>query len=375
MTDTAPPLTDDSGLDEPVEAQPTGWSTVDWRRWMPLAAVIVGVLVAHLPYLLGIFDPNPLLRTSGLGTGIHPGPFPGLDTIDPNTGYISQALTHHAAESWLHGHVPWWNPFEGLGAPAAGEMSGMAMFLPVVLLAHFAQGEIAMYLLFGLVAAVSTYFLLLRLGLRPWICSAAGIAFGLDGTLAWFRISPANPVCFLPLMLLGLELIRDGVIRGRPTRWWLVALGLAMSVYAGFPEVTYLDGLVVAVWALARLQGITRGQIRAYALPRVGGAALVGVLLAAPLLVAFVRLPVPCLHRRPQRRVCQRPPAPPLLVGTVLSVHLRADIRIHRRQPRRPSPHPVLGHERRLCHRATVVLALAGLWDAPTGLFGSGSPS
>jgi hypothetical protein len=40
------------------------------------------------------------------------------------SGWTSQALGHLAALDWLHGTVPWWNPFEGLGAPLIWEPGG-----------------------------------------------------------------------------------------------------------------------------------------------------------------------------------------------------------------------------------------------------------
>jgi hypothetical protein len=255
--------------------------------YLPVLVVVAAVVGAHLPYLLGVFDPNPMKPFSGLVSGIHSGVLPGNDTIDPNTGFTSQTFSHRAALDWLHGSVPWWNPAEGLGTPLAGTMKGMAMFLPFVLLLRFQEGQIALYLVFDLIAALSTYFLLRRLAVRTWVCAAAAIAFGLNGTMAWNRYAAADPVCFLPLVILGLELIRDGVRTGRPTRWWFAAIALAMSVYAGFPETTYLDGVVILVWALARLSGLHRQEIRRY-LTRVGSVGVVGLCISAPVLTALV---------------------------------------------------------------------------------------
>src|SRR6476646_4436481 len=92
----------------------------------PVVLMAAVVVCAHLPYLLGLFDPNPTKAFSGLTSGIQPGLLPGYDTIDPNTGFTSQAFSHLAATDWLHGVVPWWNPTEGIGSPLAGDMKGMA---------------------------------------------------------------------------------------------------------------------------------------------------------------------------------------------------------------------------------------------------------
>ena len=252
----------------------------------PIAAVIAAILIANLPYLLGVFDPNPMLTDSGLATAVQPGVLGYHATIDPNDGYTAQALTHRNAESWLDGRVPWWNPDEGLGAPAAGEMQSAALFLPFVLLTHFAEGDLMLLLLLSLIAGLATYALLRCLQLNRWACAAGGVAFGLNGTFAWFRHAPDFPVCFLPVMLLGVELIRASQLDGRPSRWWLLSLGLAFSLYAGFPETALLDGYVVALWCVLRLPGLRRDARRSYA-ALIACAAVVGLLLAAPILVAF----------------------------------------------------------------------------------------
>ena len=46
-----------------------------------------------------------------------------------------QALGHLVATDWFSGHVPWWNPYEGLGVPLAGDMQSGAFFPPTLLFA------------------------------------------------------------------------------------------------------------------------------------------------------------------------------------------------------------------------------------------------
>src|ERR1700750_3176616 len=69
----------------------------------PVVVMVVAVAWAHLPYLVGLFDPNPTKVFSGLTSGVQPGLLPGYDTIDPKTGFTSQAFSHLAATDWLHG--------------------------------------------------------------------------------------------------------------------------------------------------------------------------------------------------------------------------------------------------------------------------------
>jgi hypothetical protein len=141
------------------------------------------VLVANLPYLVGAADANPLGTRSGLATSISAGLLPGERAADPNDGFVSQALGRRAALDLLHFRAPWWNPYEGTGAPLAGEMQSAALFPPTLLTA-LSDGQLYEHVLLELLAGVSTYVLLRRLGLARWPCAAAGIAFALNGTFA-----------------------------------------------------------------------------------------------------------------------------------------------------------------------------------------------
>lgn len=252
---------------------------------LPLALIGVAILVVNLPTLLDLVTRNPvqlfayLQSTSGHQT------LPGSSIIDPNAGYITMAMGHLAAMDWLHGHIPWWNPYEGLGAPLAGEMQAGAFF-PLVLLLQGALGFVVFHIALELTAGYATYFLLRRLDLGRAASTAGGVAFGLCGTLAWFEHATANPVAFLPLALLGVERARAASVEMRANGWRLLAVALALSIVAGFPEVAYLDGLLVAIWAAVRLLSLP--VRRQFMLAKLAVGCAVGLLLSAPALVAFI---------------------------------------------------------------------------------------
>ena len=172
----------------------------------------------------------------------------------------------------------------------------------------------------------STYFLVRRLGVGRSFATAAGVAFGLCGTFAWLAHAPIRPVALLPLCLIGVERAIEAAREAGRGGWRLLAVALALSILAGFPETTFIDGLFVAWWAVLRLAGPGRDVWRA-ALARLAGGAAVGVALAAPLLVAFADyLPYAYVgattgvrrHVAPERRT--RPAGPPLLARTHLRV-------------------------------------------------------
>ena len=290
-----------------ANSRPTGrsWTDLVARARSPspdtiaLLAIAGIVVLANSLYWSGLFDPNPLGRSSGLGyfaglfdpngIGTWGGPAPGLlvgtPMIDPSNGQASQALGHLAALDWTHLRLPWWNPYEGTGMPLAGEMQAGALFPPTLLLL-IGNGQVYEYLLLELVAGISTYFLLRRISVGRWASAAAAVAFALNGTFAWYSHAAANPVAFLPLLLLGIEIAFAASAAGRRGGWWLIAVALALSIYAGFPETAYVDGLLAVFWFGWRFGCAGRQSLRSFVTKAALGS-IVGALLAAPVLVAF----------------------------------------------------------------------------------------
>jgi hypothetical protein len=244
------------------------------------------VLVANAVYLLGIGDPNPLATRSNLATGMQPGPLPGLPTIDPNNGFISQAMSHRAALDLLRLQLPWWDPYEGLGAPLAAELQNASLF-PFTLLTFFANGQIYEHMLFELLAGWGTFLVLQKVRLS-WLASAAGgAAFALNGTFAWFSHAPVNPIFLLPLVILGMERSRDAALGQRRGGFGLLALTGALSFYAGFPEVTLIDTLLALVWAGWRLSSCDP-PTRLRFIRKLAAGGTIAALLSAPLLIAWL---------------------------------------------------------------------------------------
>jgi hypothetical protein len=261
-----------------------------WRRLPPgawaLVAITLAVLAANAIYLLDFSDPNPLAARSGLLSTVVAGLAGAQPTIDPNNGFVSQAIGHLAALDLLGLHLPWWNPFEGTGAPLLGETQSAALFAPTLLTA-ISNGQLYEHILFELVAGGATYLLLRRLSIHRLAATAGGIAFALNGTFAWFMHATVNPVALLPLLLLGIEMAAGAAREGRRGGWWLIAVAGALSVYAGFPEVAYIDALMGVVWFGWRLAGLDRSA-RGRLLAKAGAGVLGAVLLAAPMLVAIL---------------------------------------------------------------------------------------
>jgi hypothetical protein len=253
---------------------------------LALVAIAVAVLLANLPALVGFVDPNALDFRSGLVKALTPGLISGKPTVDPSNGFDSQAIGHLAALDWLHLHLPWWNPYEGTGMPLAGETQSAALFAPT-LLTYFSNGQLYEHVLFELIAGICTYRLLRCIGLVRAAALAGGIAYALNGKFAWFSDAGVNPLAFLPMLLWGLERAYAATVERRAGGWRLVAFAVALSIYAGFPEVAFINGLMAIPWLLWRC-GCLRGRDIGRLLVRAALGAVGGLLLAAPMLVAML---------------------------------------------------------------------------------------
>ena len=245
------------------------------------------VLIINVSYITGLTTPNPLVTRSGLAQQTSHGPVKrGYSTIDPNDGYTTQALGRLASNDLIHGKLPWWNPYEGVGVPLAGEMQSAAYF-PLTLLLLTPLGTLLIHIVLEIIAGVATYELVKKIGANKWVSVLGGVVFAANGTFAWLANSVVNPIAFLPVMLLGVEYAANKPKSAKA--WILIALGLALSLYAGFPEVAFIDGAFVVFWAIIRYFWLekAKGLRKPYFLSVLVGV-VVGLLLSAPILNAFI---------------------------------------------------------------------------------------
>lgn len=242
-------------------------------------------ILVKSPLLLGLLVSDPLLVWGEVSGTDQSGPIWGRPSIDPNIAYTSHALGSLSARLAGQGLAPWWNPYEGVGAPLAAEMQSAALFPPTWLLL-LPLGQVIEHILFQIVAGLATYAVLRRLGagrLGSWL---AGTAFAFNGMFAWLGNAVVNPVCFLPVVILGVEKLATSGRSGRGAGGLLVALGVAGSLYAGFPEVAYLNGLLIGAWTVVKAGSLGRSGAPRF-LADAALFAVCGVLLAAPLLLPF----------------------------------------------------------------------------------------
>ncbi|WP_246856560.1 hypothetical protein [Acetobacter vaccinii] len=263
-----------------------------WPLWHCVLLVALPLCV-HLPELLGPLlpghltsDPRSILsvatttRRNWLEGGLLPG-LPGW--VDGCAGVIVQALGRLVARDWMHGILPTWNPYDGVGMPLAGEYQPAAFFMPFVLLLGLPGGLLLFKITLQVLAGLCMYAFLRALALDPRAVLVGALLWAFNGTFAWATDGPIQPLAFAPLALLGVE-----QLRGRPTGqgWGCLALGLGWLLLAGFPETAFLLGTLVFCWAVMRCVQQPYGTRLGFAL-RVLAGGCVALLLALPQLVVF----------------------------------------------------------------------------------------
>ncbi|UMM07610.1 YfhO family protein [Gluconobacter frateurii] len=253
-----------------------------WPRSHLLALILLPICI-YLPERLGFVSSDPMMTTSlmvqnssATTKGIIPGN-PGW--IDGCAGVFVEALGRLVARDWVHGIIPWWNPYSGVGMPLAGEYQPAAFFLPFVLFLGFSNGLLMMKCALQIIAGLSTYALLKQLRLDPRAALIGALLYAFNGTYAWASDGPSEPLAFLPLALYGVERARTG-------NWGWLALGLAYLLLAGFPETAFLLGLIALGLAGLRFFQTNSGKSR-FALHILLGGLTAG-LIAAPQLLAFL---------------------------------------------------------------------------------------
>ncbi len=257
-------------------------------HWRAILALTLIVLLANAGILSGAFICDPETLGSSLATSGAPGIVPGSACyVDPAVALLTQPLGYLGAQDWLHGIIPWWNPYSGVGMPLAAEVQNESFFLPFVLLLHFHNGWFLQRMLFQLLSGIFTYAFLMELRLGTAAALLGGALFSLNGTFILTAGTVTAPIFCLPLLLLGIEHTWHAATANRRMGWSLVPLALAGSIYAGFPETAYLNSLLAGCWTLLRLAQ-SPGPARARFLGKMLLATGIGLALTLPLVLPFL---------------------------------------------------------------------------------------
>lgn len=264
------------------------------RDVLGILASIAVVLVAYSGVAFGGRTFDTSTEVSGVNGNLPPtgvAAFKRPDLIRPDRGAGAWQTTPWAQVTHrqiTQGRWPLWNPYQGIGQPLAGNMQSAA-FDPLFLAIYLHPTEQAWdvtYLFVFVLASVATYLFCRRLGIGVLGAVAGACAFTLFG---YFAMDTSDAFVHVYVYLPILFLTVDGVARTRKLRW-VAATGAAVggSILAGMPESTFF--VLVATGAYAAFRALTAPPGERWRAPlRMLSGALLGLALAAPLLLLFVQ--------------------------------------------------------------------------------------
>lgn len=252
--------------------------------------LLVGIpFFASLPILAGFSQCDPTMLYSGLGYGLTASAFPGNACyVDVTIGRITQPLGYLSAQDWLHGIIPWWNPYSGVGMPLAAEMQNESFFLPFVFLLHFKFGWLYQRIMLQILTGLFTYAFLRCRHLHGIASLTGALLFALNGSFFLHAGAGSCPIFCLPLMMWGVELAALKTIKQQAGGWSLFIAGTAISIYAGFPEIAFFDGLLVAFWAMIQARSLAPWYRRIF-ISKLTLGFCIGIALTAPLTLSFLQ--------------------------------------------------------------------------------------
>ena len=266
-------------------------------RLREFAQVLFGyVLLIAVGYLPVVFlgrtlDPAVYVdlgttRSPSVLNGRRPVPTVDVDIATPaNYEWPVNRLVGHM---WRAGEVPLWNPYQGMGAPLAAQYSSRAFF-PYQIIEDMCPVKWGDFFLLGriFIAAVFTWLFLRCAGASFVASFLGGALYAFSGTWSWLGNLEqlANVAMMLPVFLWTIERLVDDL---RPREVALAGLAVGLILLAGQPEtalyVLALGGIRVLhkLWP-RRASGdcFLRGMLAFSA------AAVLGILLASPLLLLF----------------------------------------------------------------------------------------
>jgi hypothetical protein len=197
-------------------------------------------------------------------------------------------------KAWGEGQLPLWNPHQLAGTPLLANSQSAGFYPPHVLLGILhvptvpAMTLLAWFHLFW--AGLGTYMLARRLGATKEGASIAGASFAMSAfMLAWTALpSVISTTAWIPWMLAAIAALLSpsgpGDRRSMLGRCAMLAFSTGMMILAGHLQFVAYGVMGAFIFALA-LAGMNKPSGSGRSLVSIGGALLLGFLLAAPQLL------------------------------------------------------------------------------------------
>ena len=224
-------------------------------RARPDAASVLALIV--LPFLVfgralipgRVLSSADVLFTSYPWRGLAPGLRPGNDLLtDP--AYLFQPWLIYAVSEVWQGRIPLWNPQVFAGSPFFANPQSALLFPLnwVALIVPVAWAFALIAILKVAAIGLAMYWFLRVRALHPLAALMGAISFMWSGlVIVWLQWSYATTLIFFPMLFASVECLR--IRPGRRTIA-LVALTVALGVWAGYPQGLALALASASAWAL-----------------------------------------------------------------------------------------------------------------------------
>lgn len=261
-------------------------------------AAVVWLLVVGLAYLApalahgGQLGDYELLRAFGLGHT------PGTPLHNVVSSDQIQEMIPWTDLNWVEvhaGHLPFWNPYTGLGLPLAFNLQSASFSLPTLIsyLFPLSWAYTVTIVVKMLIAGTGALFFGRVMGLRVGPATFGATVFELSGSFtAWLGWPESGVFCWLGWVL-GAALLN---VRGRHgvRDVGLLAAFLALSAFGGQPESLAMTLgfaiLFVAVLVVAGRRDLASGSAKLRCAGRLVVGAGAGLVLASPLLLPSLQV-------------------------------------------------------------------------------------
>src|SRR5262245_49416645 len=247
-----------------------------------LALIVLPFLVFGRALMPGrVLSSADVLFTTYPWRALAPGLRPGNDLLTDSAHLFQPWLIYAVGEVW-QGRIPLWNPHVFAGSPFfANPQSGLLFPLNWVALVVPIASAFALIAILKVAAiGLATYWFLRLRALHPLAALMGAISFMWSGfVIVWLQWSYAAALIFFPMLFASVECLR---IRPDRRAIALVALTVALGVWAGYPQGLAMALASASAWALWR----ARGAVVPFLLRYASGVAL-GLLLASVQLLPF----------------------------------------------------------------------------------------
>jgi Bacterial membrane protein YfhO len=248
-----------------------------------LALIVLPFLVFGRAFMPGrVLSSADVLFTTYPWRGLAPGLRPGNDLLTDPAHLFQPWLIYAVSEVW-QGRIPLWNPHVFAGSPFfANPQSALLFPLSwVALLVPVAWAFALIAILKVAAIGLATYWFLRVRTLHPLAALMGAISFMWSGlVIVWLQWTYATTLIFFPMLFASVECLR---IRPGRRAIALVALTVALGVWAGYPQGLALALASASAWALWRAHGAAVSFLLRFA----AGVAL-GLLLASIQLLPFI---------------------------------------------------------------------------------------